>query len=250
VVPETQRGTGKAAAWGVVAGISGSGAFGTWIAAATIGNAFPLWPAWALGALTTGAVCMCFKPLRGWPLPLRRARGPSALAASEARDDVGLIPEPDGVRLRLLLRNNGKPAELSVQVIAVRDPLGRAMGPQHWTIPWLDDSSTEPKRMLCGQTRILDFARYNPAAVQDEIQNGRCEAPHWQFPAAPHPVAARYYNLRSDADLNEQRFQVTVRLLNASLQSFTDYDLAVGVHLHEATCTRITANESGLPALR
>jgi hypothetical protein len=237
-MPETQRGTGKAAAWGVVAGISGSGAFGTWIAATTTGAAFPLWPAWALGALTVGAICMCFAPPRGWLSPLYRARGPSAHAhaASRAQDGVGLVPEPDGVHLRLLLRNNGEPAEISVQVIAIRDPLGRAIGPQHWTIPWLDDSSTEPKRVLRGQTRILDFAQYNPAAVRSEIRSGRGQVPHWRFPAAPSPVEARYYNLRSDADLDEQRFFVTVRLLNADSQNFTDYDLAVGVQQHEPVC--------------
>jgi hypothetical protein len=238
VSSETQRGTGRVTAWGVVAGITGSGAFGTWIAAATTGTGFPLWPAWVLGALTAGAVCMCFTPLRRWPLSLRRGSDPSVPVASRPEDDVGLDPERDGVHLRLLLRNSGKPAELSAQVIAIRDPLGRAIGPQHWTIPWLDDSTTEPKRMLCGQTRILDFARYDPVAIENEIQHGHGEAPHWRFPAAPSPVEARYYNLRSDADLDEQRFLVTVRLLNAGLTSFTDYDLEVGIYRHQPVCMR------------
>lgn len=234
-MPETQRSTGKAAAWGVVAGVSGSGAFGTWVAAVTARTAFPIWPAWTLGALTAAAIYMCFTPLRGWrPVP-RRARE-SPRTASRLRDDVELASERDGARLRLLLRNNGRAAELSVQVIAIRDPLGRAAGPQHWTIPWLDDSSTEPKRVLCGQTRILDFARYEPAAVEDEIQNCHGGAPHWRFLAVPDPVEARYYNLRSDADLDEQRFHITARLLNAASQTFIDYDLAVGVHMREPIC--------------
>lgn len=236
-MPETQRRTGKAAAWGVVAGVSGSGAFGTWIAAATTGTSFPIWPAWVLGVATAGAICMCFGPLRGWWPTRGRARGgASTPSASRARDDVRLVPEPDGVHLRLLLRNNGKPAELSAQVITIRDPLGRAVGPQNWTIPWLDDSSTETKRVLCGQTRILDFAQYDPVAVQNEIKNGRNDTPHWRFPAAPSPVGARYYNLRNDADLDEQRFLIKVRLLNATSQSFTDYELAVGIHRHKPVC--------------
>ena len=90
--------------------------------------------------------------------PPRGRFGSSAVTGSWPRDDVGLAPERDGVHLRLLLHNNGKPAEFSVQVIAIRDPLGRAIGSQHGTVPWLDDLSTEPKRVLCGQTRILDFA--------------------------------------------------------------------------------------------
>ena len=237
---ETQQsGAGKAAAWGVVAGISGTGAFGAWIAATTTETAFPIWPAWTLGAFTLGALYMCFTPLRGWWPPVRRERSPSTATTSRLRRDVGLIPESDGVCLRLLLCNNGKPAELSVQVITIRDPLGRVIGPQHWTIPWLDDSSTGPKRVLCGQTQILDFARYESAAVKNEIRNGRSEAPHWRFPAAPNPVEARYYNLHSDADLDAQRFLVTVRLLNAASRSFTDYDLEVGVHRHEPVCMEI-----------
>lgn len=235
-MPDTPRQTGRAAAWGVVAGIAGSGAFGTWIAAATTSTAFPIWPACTLGVLSVGAIYMCFGPLRRWWSPFRRARDPSALIASRSPADVGLVPERDGVHLRLLLRNDGKPAELSVQVISIRDPLGRAIGPQHWTIPWLDDSSTEPKRVLCGQTRILDFAQYDPATVQNEIQDGRGKASHWRFHAVPNPIEARYYNLRSDADLEEQRFLVTVRLLNADSQSFTDFDLGVGVHRHQPMC--------------
>ena len=57
-----------------------------------------------------------------------------------------------------------------------------------------------------------------------------------RIPTAPGPIEARYYNLRGDADLDEQRFLVTVRLLNARSQSFTDYDLAVGVHRHKPVC--------------
>jgi hypothetical protein len=236
-MPDTQRSTAKGAAWGVVAGIFGSGAFGTWIAATTTESAFPMWPAWTLGALTAGAIYMSFTPFWGWrPTPRRARSAQSVLAGSRPHDDVELVPEPDGAHLRLLLRNNGKPAELSVQVTTIRDPLGRAVGPQHWTIPWLDDSSTEPKRVLCGQTRILDFACYEPVAVQTEIRNGHGVAPHWRFAAVPNLVEARYYNLRSDADLDEQRLLVTVRLLNAGSRRYADYDLAVGVHQGEPLC--------------
>jgi hypothetical protein len=74
-------------------------------------------------------------------------------------------------------------------------------------------SSTEPKRVLCGQTRILDFARYDPVATQNEICDGHGDAAFWQFRSVPHPVKARYYNLRCQADLDEQRCVLTFRLM-------------------------------------
>lgn len=129
-------------------------------------------------------------------------------------------------------------------MIAIRDPLGRAIGPQHWTIPWLDDSSTEPKRVLCGQTRILDFARYDSGAIQNEIQDGHGDAAHWQFPSVPHPVKARYYNLRREADLDEQRFLLTVRLLSTGSGGFTDQEPALGVQGHEPVCESADGHHS------
>jgi hypothetical protein len=245
-MPEAQRGAAKSTAWGVVAGISGSGAFATWIAA-TSDTAFPAWPAWTLGILTLAASYLCFKPVYGTRPFRRRPRAPgpaTTQSLSRHPDDVELLPERDGMRLRLLLRNNSEPTEFSVQVIAVRDPLGRAIGPQHWTVPWLDDSSTEPKRVLCGQTRILDFARYDAIATENEIRDGQGDTAHWQFSSVPHTVKARYYNLRCQADLDEQRFLLTVRLISARLGAFADRELAVGVQAHEPVCEAADERDS------
>ena len=240
-MPEVHRGAAKSTAWGVLAGVSGSGAFATWIAAETSGAAFPIWPAWVLGGLTMLATCLCFKSVyRAWP-PRRRARhtSPAELPLTRSPGGIELVPERDGLYLRLLLRNSAGPAEFSIEVIAIRDPLGRAIGRQHWTVPWLDDSSTEPKRVLFGQTRVLDFASYDPAAAQNEIQDGHGDAAHWRFPAVPRPIEARYYNLRCQADLDEQRFLLTVRLMNAGSGSFTDQDLTIGVNGHEPICEAV-----------
>lgn len=234
----TQSSTGKSAAWGVVACILGSGTFGTWIAAATTGTGFPVWPTWALCASTAAAVCMCFAPFHRWRPGSRRCPrdAPPVPPRSRLLDDVSLFSEPVGDHLRLLIRNDGRPAELSAQVIAIHDQLGRPVYPQHWTIPWLDDSSTEPKRVLRGQCRILDFARFEAVAVRKEIQNGQGKDFHWRFSAVPAPIGARYYNLRSDADLDQQCFHVTLRLLNATTQDYVDCTLEVGVEQHGLTC--------------
>jgi hypothetical protein len=55
----------------------------------------------------------------------------------------------------------------------------------------LHDSSTEPKLLLCGQTRILDFARNDPVATQNEVRDCHGDAAYWQFRSVPHPVKAR-----------------------------------------------------------
>ena len=67
--------------------------------------------------------------------------------------------------------------------------------------------------MLGGQTRILDFTRYDPGATQNEVRAGHGDAACWQFRSVPRPVKARNYNLRCQADLDEQRFLLTFRLM-------------------------------------
>ena len=59
---------GLSAAWGVMAGILGGGAFAIWATASPPHSGFPVWPAWILGALAACAVYMCFAFALGtWP---------------------------------------------------------------------------------------------------------------------------------------------------------------------------------------
>ena len=74
-------------------------------------------------------------------------------------------------------------------------------------------SSTEPSGCCAARPRILEFARYDPVATQNEVRDGHGDAAYWQFRSVPHPVKARYYNLRCEADLDEQRFLLTFRLM-------------------------------------
>lgn len=225
-MPETSREDGWSAAWGVVALILASAAVASWMGAMPPGPGFPRWPAWMLSALTAVAIYICFACLSGgW-----RAR----------RRDIWVtvdpIPEQVGDVLRLGLLNGGHAAEFSAQVIRLLDPFGNPAGPQHWPIPWFEDHSAEPKRILAGQTRMLDFARYDRAAVDAELRTGCDIDGHWQFSSVPDPVSVSYYHLRSSRDLRRQRFIVTVRIMNATSGGYRDHRLTIMIQDNEPIC--------------
>jgi hypothetical protein len=75
--------------------------------------------------------------------------------------------------------------------------------------------------------------------VCNEIKASYGKESHWWFAASPDPIGIRSYNLRSDADLEEQRFLVTIRLLDAGSRSFVDVDLAIGAQGHQPLCAVI-----------
>ena len=233
-MPETPQGSGRSAAWGVVAVVLGSGAFATGINTASSGSEFPVWPVWAFSALAVAAVYMCFASLSGsWPTGhgLGRGRGapPTSVTAPPHPMNIVLISEQAGVQIRLGLLNRGAAAEFSAQVTRILDTKGRAIGPQHWPIPWLEDKSIDPKRILTGQTRMLDFACYDVAAVNAELGTGHGGADHWWFSSVPAPIGVMYYALRDQRDLEEQRFIITVRIMDANSGDYADRQLALGV---------------------
>src|ERR1039458_1923678 len=147
----TSRGAAWSAAWGVVAAILGGGAVASWMATVAPGSTFPAWPATTLTALTAVALYVVFAHLAGkWPT--------NGGGRNDEPTNVDIIPELVGDHLRLMLVNRGLAAEFLVQVIGMLDPLRQRKAPQHWTIPWLEDNSAEPKRILAGGTQVLDFA--------------------------------------------------------------------------------------------
>lgn len=225
----TRRRAALSAAFGVLAVVLGTAAVATWLAGLAPGATFPVWPAWTLTALMVVAVCVSFAFLgRRWPI---RRSGKNGEPAS-----VDFIPEQVGDHLRLGLVNQGPATEFSAQVTSIRDPMGRREAPQYWTIPWLEDNSAEPKRILTGGTRVLDFARYDADAVNAELGTGNDGADHWRFSAVPTPIGARYYNLRSQNDLELQRFILNVRIMNASSGKYLDRELTVRVQGRSLVC--------------
>lgn len=231
----TQRRAAWSAAWGVVALLLGGGAVPTWMEAVAPGSKFPIWPSWILTVLMAAAVFMCFASLSG-----RRATHRGGQQASSGKphkpSSVDLIPEQVGDRLRLGLTNHGSAAEFSAQVTGILDPMRRMIGPQHWPIPWLEDKSAEPKRILAGQTRMLDFARYDAIAVNAELSTRHNDADHWWFSSVPTAIGAKYYNLRCQGDLAEQHFVLTVRIMNANSGKYLDWRLTVGIQGSEFIC--------------
>jgi hypothetical protein len=118
--------------------------------------------------------------------------------------------------------------------------MGQKKPPQNWTIPCIEGRSTDPKRIPTGGRQGLDFARYDADAVSAELSTGHGSANHWWFPAVPDPVGVRYYNLRSQDDLELQYFILTVRIINASSDKYLDRRLIVRIKDHELRC-EITA---------
>jgi hypothetical protein len=222
---------GRSAAWGVVTLALSGVATATWLGALSSGPIFLVWPAFLFTGLTIAAICRCFAFLPGRRAtsrdPMRRDRRGVVSTLPSHPINVALIPEQVGDRLHLGFLNRGAVGHFSVQVTGILNAQERAIGSQHWPIPWLDHS-TDPKRILPGETRMLDFARYDVAAVNTELSTGHGGANHWFFSSVPDPVGVTYYKLRDERDLAEQRFLVTVRILDASSGSYTDRKLTVG----------------------
>ena len=211
---EMLRRAGRAAAWGVVAVVLGAA-----------GVAWDPTPrpelrtllACAFTVLATVALYLCLAESFGlWPT--RRRRG------------INLVLEIVGNNFRLDLSNRGPAAEYSAQVNSMcQPPTGRPKGPQHWPVLWLDDHTAEPKRILSGQTRTLNFAIFDPAAVHASLSTGQDGADHWRFPSVPEPIGVKYYNLRNPTDVDDQEFILTVRIMNADSGNYRDWQVTVKV---------------------
>lgn len=221
-MPETLRRRGRDAGWGVLAVILGGAAVAIWLSTPQSESQTAL--ALMLSVLAAAAVYLCFaEPLGLWSI--RRRRG------------IDLVFEIVGNWLRLSFVNLGPPAEFSAQVTSLcQPPTGRPKGPQHWLIPWLDDHTVEPKRILSGQTRTLDFAIFDPAAVNESLRTCHDGTEHWRFASLPEPIRVKYYNLLSLSDVNDQEFILTVRIMNADSENYLDWQIAVKVMDSNVVC--------------
>jgi hypothetical protein len=140
------------------------------------------------------------------------------------------------------LLNHETADEFAAQVIGIIDPMGRMIGPQHWVIPWLEDNSADPKRIFVGQTRMLNFARYDAVAVHVELSSRKDGICHCWFSSLPTPIGARYYNPRCQEDLEEQHFTLIVRVMSATSEKYLDGRLRVGVRGSELTCELVSSS--------
>lgn len=220
-MPEPSRRAIRGSAWGVAAVVFGAAAVAAWF---SVPSPVP-WNllAWVLSAPTAAALYLCFAdPLGLWP--------------SRRRLAFDLASEIVGCQVRLGLENRGPDAEASVQVTRIcQPPGGKPKGVQHWPVPWFNDNAVEAKRILSGQTRTLDFAVFNPAAVEASI-SGQAGAAHWRFASVPEPIEVSYYNLIKPSDVDEQEFILTVRLLVAGPGRYEDWQVTLKMRGREVVC--------------
>jgi hypothetical protein len=183
-------------------------------------------------------------------LAAHRNRGARAVADRTPRDalpagrdrvhpiNVILVPDRDGVHLRLAVVNRGTAGRFSAEVVRIFDDRGNApLGPASWRIPWLEDGSVEPKEILQEGRRILDFARYDAGGVHADLTSTHWGTnKHWWFSALPEAAGFMYRPVRTRAELEAQRFRVTVRIIRADPPDSTDRQFAIGVHGFDLIC--------------
>lgn len=202
---------GRAAAWGVAAVVFSAAAGVAWDPTPRPESRTLL--AWAFTVPAAVAPCLCLAEsfrLRA----IRRRRG------------VDLALEIVGNCLRLNLSNRGPMAEYSAEVTSLcQPPTGRPKGRQHWPITWLDDHTAEPKWILSGQTRTLNFAIFDPAAVNVSLSTGQDGVDHWRFPSVAESIGVKYYNLLNPTDVDDQEFILTVRIMNADSENYRDWQI-------------------------
>jgi len=221
-MPESTRRAARAAMWAVLAGIFGGAAVASWYP--TPRPESRTWFALAFTVLAAATAFLCLADPLGW-WPCRRCRR------------VDLVLEVAGNCLRLNLSHRGPAAEYFGQVTSLcQPPNGRPKGPQHWPISWQDDHTAEPKRILSGQTRTLDFAIFDPAAVEASIGTSQNGSYHWRFPSVPEPIGINYYNLLKLTDVDDQELILTVRIMNADSGSYYDWQIALKVKGSEVVC--------------
>jgi hypothetical protein len=221
-MPDSSPRAKRGGAWGVLAVIIGTFAAAAWYSAPQqgLGN----WLAWVLSVLTAAALYPTFADAVGvWPVRRRPA--------------LDLVPEIAGNRVLIGVVCHGRGVDCSAEVIKIRrPPSGRPKGRQNWPIPWDDNHTVEPKRILTGQTRVLDFAVFSPAAVKATISTGLTSADHWRFISVPRPIGINYYNLIRLSDVDEQEFVLTIRILIAQPERYLDWQLTVKAKNSEIVC--------------
>jgi len=149
--------------------------------------------------------------------------------------DVTLTPRQSGNRLLIKIRNNGLGGKFTAEVITIiRKENGRPpISQPDWSVPWVSngkrDISAAAVHIPKGQSRTLDFARYDPATVQAS-REGEADEPHWWFPTLPEPIGIMYWPpIKSGKDLSARRFVVLIRVYRSEPAHYTDFTFEVGV---------------------
>ena len=149
--------------------------------------------------------------------------------------DVTLTPRASGDRLLIKMQNNGSGGKFAVEVLSIickedgRAPITQS----DWSVPWASngkrDMSIAAVNVPKGQSRTLDFARYDEAAVRESRADEAGE-PHWWFSSLPEPIGIMYWPpIKSGKDLSARRFYVLLRVYRSEPAHCADFMFEVGV---------------------
>jgi hypothetical protein len=178
---------------------------------------------------------------RGWWLPggfeelVAKEHGsvvsPSVPATAEPASpplpvDVRIVPEVDGDRLMLLIRNQGARGRFTAGVTSILVPPGWPAPGQHaWPIPWLADNPMAPADIPYSDARTLDFARFDAGE-----SSGWDKRASWWFCSRPDPVGVMYEPVRDKKELAAWPLLVTVRIIRAApSENYADQQFSIKV---------------------
>jgi hypothetical protein len=167
--------------------------------------------------------------------PARVAEPPAIQPASPVQ--VTFIPEPDTDLLRLVAVNEGDRADFTAQVIGFIDELGRNRTRQTWPIPWEEDGSTTAKEILTYQKRVLNFARFDWSALDEDLRTTKWGSNyHWYFFSTGDPIKIAYSPVRDWRELDDRLFTLKVRVTRADPPGRADHIFKIGFSGYIPTC--------------
>lgn len=159
--------------------------------------------------------------------------GAAGAAGAVPPVDVKITSTQRADWLLLDVQNNGATARFRAEVLVIlRKELSGAIEPSQWPVPWRADGKTgtsiAPAEIPAGQTGTLDFATYDPDAVNTS-RSGNVGGYHWRFTSVPLLIGVMYYPpIKSLSDLSSRRFVVTIRILRSEPRGHMDRTFEVG----------------------
>jgi hypothetical protein len=152
-------------------------------------------------------------------------------------------------RLWLGALNRGELGRFRVEVIDAHDQDGNWFGPRSWPVPWLEDGSVTSKEIPKFGKPLLDFARFDFPALQEDLQGTKwLRGDHWVFPSLPQLVTFHYSPVRSWSDLSRQHLVITVRVIRDEPEGHVDLQFKLGTDGLRPYCRELPERPaSGVP---
>ncbi len=155
-------------------------------------------------------------------------------------------PRIDDERLSLVVVNTGVPAEFKAQVLDFTDERGRRLRSKTpWTVPWDEPGASPILRIVTRERGVLDFARFDWAALDEAIQTTKWgNAYHWFFSSTGDPIKIAYSPVESWGEIRDLRFTVKVRMFRVEPSAHDDTTFEIGYDGEEIVCQRPAGHEN------